>query len=247
MTDDAPLTPEQQDDALAAELALGLLEGDEAQAAVARLSSDPAFAQLVRDWQERLAGLADGLTPVMAPARARQRIRETLGHGAAPLSQPAGSAARAPWWRGPVGAILGLGAVAALAAVLWLPGLQGTAPPSGAPTETTTAPAYQAQLATEDDSLRVAARLEGRALEVALERGAAAEGRDYEVWWIGTDGSAPVSLGLVPRSGQARLALPEGLEPGDGIQIALSDEPAGGSPTGQATGPVVAIAGLTRL
>ena len=50
MTEDAPLTPEQQDDALAAELALGLLEGDEAQAAVTRLSDDPAFAQLVRGW-----------------------------------------------------------------------------------------------------------------------------------------------------------------------------------------------------
>lgn len=78
--------PADYDEILAAELALGLLEGEEAAAAVARLSADPAFAEDLRAWQERLAGTALGLTPVMAPARARQRIREKLGHAAAPLS-----------------------------------------------------------------------------------------------------------------------------------------------------------------
>lgn len=71
---------------LAGELALGLLPEAEAETAVERLSADKAFAQDVRDWQERLAGLAGGLTPVLPPARARQRLREELGHGAPPLS-----------------------------------------------------------------------------------------------------------------------------------------------------------------
>ena len=235
MTDDMPLTPEEIDDALAAELALGLLEGDEAQDAVARLSSDPGFAQAVRDWQERLAGLALNLTPVMAPARARQRIREQLGHGRAPLSDDPNT--RTPWWRGTWGALSGLAAVAAVALFLWMPG-QTPAP---------AAPDYQAQLASEDATLRVTARLDGREMEIALEQGAAADGRDYEIWWVKPDGSAPISLGLVPTSGTARMALPEELEPGEGIQIALSDEPSGGSPTGQATGPIVAIAPLTPV
>lgn len=86
----APITadpvPADYDEILAAELALGLLEGEEAAAAVARLSADPAFAEDLRAWQERLAGTALRLTPVMAPARARQRIREKLGHAVAPLS-----------------------------------------------------------------------------------------------------------------------------------------------------------------
>lgn len=237
MTEDTPLTPAHEDEVLAAELALGLLEGDEAGAAVARLSSDPDFAQAVRDWQERLAGLADQLTPVMPPARARQRIREALGHGRAPLSQPA--EAPRPWWRSSVAALLGLAAVAAVAAFLWLPGQTPTGPTAG--------PDYQAALVSEDQNLRVAARLDGREMEIALEQGAASADRDYEIWWIKPDGSAPISLGLVPRTGSLRMALPAGLDPAEGVQIALSDEPAGGSPTGQATGPVVAIAQLTRL
>ena len=82
-------------------------------------------------------------------------------------------------------------------------------------------------------------------MEIALEQGAPPEGRDYEIWWIRPDGSAPISLGVVPRSGSARMELPDDLDPGEGVQIALSDEPEGGSPTGQATGPIVAIADLT--
>lgn len=237
MTDDAPLTPPEEDEALAAELALGLLEGAEAEAAVARLSTDPAFAQSVRDWQERLAGLALGLTPVMAPARARQAIRERLGHSVAPLSQDPN--ARTPWWRGPWGVLGGLLAVAVLAVVLILPGLPDRDPVPGA------APGYHAQLVSDDEALQVAAIVDGREMEIALHSGAAPSGRDWEIWWIEPDGSAPISIGLVPRDGNLRMTLPEGLDPSDAIRLALSDEPEGGSPTGQATGPIVAIAPLT--
>ncbi|MCG6111707.1 MAG: anti-sigma factor [Paracoccus sp.] len=235
MTDDAPLTPPQEDQALAAEMALGLLEGAELQAAQARMASDDAFACTVRDWQERLAGMAEGLTPVMAPARARNAIRERLGHAAPPLANDPN--ARRAWWRGPMGALAGLVAVGAMVAVLWLPGQQ-TAPAQ---------PGFQAQLTAQDQALRVAARVDGREMIFAMESGPAPEGRDWEIWWVEPDGSAPVSLGVLPRSGDMRMTLPEGMEPSPQIQIALSDEPQGGSPTGQATGPVVAIAHLTSL
>ncbi|MDX5349735.1 MAG: anti-sigma factor [Paracoccaceae bacterium] len=231
----APLTPPEEAEALAAEMALGLLDGPEAEAAVRRLGEDPAFADAVRAWQERLAGLAEGLTPVMAPARARQAIRERLGHAVAPLSND--PAARAPWWRGPVGAILGLLAVAAVVLVLILPGVRTDAP----------LPGYRADLVAAEANLSVSATARGREMEVALESGAAPAGRDWEIWWIEPDGGAVVSIGLVPREGVLRMTLPEGLELEDGVQIALSDEPEGGSPTGVATGPVVAVAPLTRL
>lgn len=235
MTDETTLTPQQEDDALAAELALGLLEGEEAKAAVTRLSEDPAFAQNVRDWQERLSGMAEGMTPVMAPARAWQGIREKLGHVAAPLTEdPTRSH---PWWRGPAGIFAGLCAVAAIALFLWLPGS----------VQDTSGPAYRAELISEDEALRIAARLESREIEVTLEQGSAAEGRDFEIWWIEPDGSAPVSLGVIPESGSARVSLPEGATPGESVKIAVSNEPTGGSPTGQATGAVLAIASLTAL
>nr|WP_111297818.1 anti-sigma factor [Paracoccus saliphilus] len=233
MTDNA-LTPHEEDEALAAEVALGLLDGAEAQDAVARLSQDPQFAQLVRDWQERLAGLADDLTPVMAPARARQGIRERLGHAQAPLARDPNE--RSSWWRGPWGALLGTLAVAATVAVLWLPGQQPV-----------TGPGYQAELVAQDMALRVAAQVYGRQMQFLMQSGGAAEGRDLEIWWIEPDGTPPISMGVLPRGGDMRMTLPDGMEPSDRIRIALSDEPAGGSPTGQATGPVVAIAELTRL
>jgi len=235
MTQDAPLTPEQIDQALAAELALGLLDGDEARAAQARAADDPVFACAVRDWQERLAGMAEALTPVMAPARARQGIRERLGHSQPPLASD--PTARTPWWRGPFGALTGLLAVAATAAVLWLPGLQ----------DAPATPDFQARIMSQDQSMAVMARLDGRDMEVALESGTPAQGRDWEIWWVAADGSAPVSIGLVPRDGVLRMTLPDGLEPSADIRIALSDEPQGGSPTGQATGPVMAMAPLTAL
>ncbi|MDM7459589.1 MAG: anti-sigma factor [Paracoccus sp. (in: a-proteobacteria)] len=236
---DTPLTPHDEDEALAAELALGLLDGDEAAVAVARLSSDPAFAQSVLDWQERLAELAENLTPVMAPARARQAIRERLGHAVAPLSVDPN--ARMPWWRGPFGLIAGLLAVAVLAAILILPGLTGRDVPGVA-----SDPDFLARLVSEDQNLQVAAYVKDRQMEIALERGPAASGRDYEIWWITPDAQA-ISIGIVPRQGNLSMTLPEGLDPSERISIALSDEPEGGSPTGQATGPVVAIAPLTSL
>lgn len=235
--ENAPLTPAEEAETLAAELALGLLDGPEAEAAVRRLQDDPPFAQAVRAWQERLAGLAEGLTPVMAPARARQAIRERLGHAVAPLSND--PTERAPWWRGPVGVILGLMAVAAVAVLLVMPGLRGDAPVA--------VPGYQAQLVAAEANLSVSATARGREMEVALESGPAPAGRDWEIWWIEPDGGEVISIGLVPREGVLRMTLPEGLELEDGVQIALSDEPEGGSPTGVATGPVVAVAPLTAL
>ncbi len=79
-----------------------------------------------------------------------------------------------------------------------------------------------------------------------MEGGTPPADRDLEIWWIKPDGSAPISIGLVPRDGNMRMTLPEGLDPAEDVKIALSDEPLGGSPTGQATGPVVAISDLTR-
>lgn len=97
---------DEGDSFAAAEQALGLRNGpaaDEAELAA---------------WQERLARFADDLTPVMAPARARQRIREQLGHGHAPLSVD--PLERKPWWRGTGGLITAILLIAALGWYFWL-------------------------------------------------------------------------------------------------------------------------------
>ncbi|MTD99546.1 hypothetical protein GIY56_04515 [Paracoccus sp. YIM 132242] len=92
---------DEGDSLAAAEQALGLRGGE------------PLDKARLADWQERLARFAGDLTPVMAPARARQRIREHLGHGLAPLSVD--PLERKPWWRGPAGIV----AILLVAAVAW--------------------------------------------------------------------------------------------------------------------------------
>jgi anti-sigma-K factor RskA len=100
-------------------------------------------------------------------------------------------------------------------------------------------PALQAELVVPDTGLvlRVAAR--GARAELRLTGPAAGAGLDYELWVI--EGEAPpASLGVL-RDGQTLLDTP--LRAGSVLAISL--EPAGGSPTGQPTGPVLATAQIT--
>ena len=73
------------------------------------------------------------------------------------------------------------------------------------------------------------------------------DARSRELWAL-PDGAAPVSLGLMPASGSARLALDDRQRAAlaAATKVAVSDEPAGGSPTGAPTGDVLYVADLAR-
>jgi anti-sigma-K factor RskA len=60
--------------------------------------------------------------------------------------------------------------------------------------------------------------------------------RAFELWAIA--GGPPRPLGLLRPAGGERLVLAAGTVPRDGV-LAVSLEPAGGSPTGLPTGPVL--------
>jgi anti-sigma-K factor RskA len=88
----------------------------------------------------------------------------------------------------------------------------------------------------------------GDRLEVdALVAVSVPDARSRELWAL-PEGEAPVSLGLMPASGSVELALDArqraALEATK--NIAVSDEPAGGSPTGAPTGDVLYIAAIVR-
>ena len=71
---------------------------------------------------------------------------------------------------------------------------------------------------------------------------------DVELWFIiGTN--PPVSLGLLPRDPPARFVLTQEQKSlfTEGTVLAVSLEPAGGSPTGPPTGPVVAAGPIGKL
>jgi anti-sigma-K factor RskA len=63
----------------------------------------------------------------------------------------------------------------------------------------------------------------------------------YELWLLPGENQPPRSLGLLPLEGTATVAVPAELQTAmaAGKVLAVSLEPAGGSPTGLPTGPVL--------
>lgn len=243
MTDTPPPLPsvpvdENDDDALAAELALSLLEHEDERAAATRLAEDVEFRSLVQGWQERLAPLAVELTPVLAPARAKVRIDRALGDPTPmrvdPPARPRGGAVR--WF----GAALAAAAVVALA-MIFLPQMwRGDAPST----------TYIVTLSAEDGALEFSASMDSddHMIEAQMTRGRVPDDRDYQLWWVAAEGAAPVSLGLIPRDGtMGRMPMPEGDAPAPGAHLAVTEEPLGGAPGNAVTGPVMAEAPLTSI
>ncbi|MBK0327304.1 anti-sigma factor [Rhodobacteraceae bacterium F11138] len=220
----------EEDRALAGEYALGLLDAEAVRAFEARLVSEPALRAAYADWADSFAQLADTIEPVEPPAHVRKAIDARL-FGT--------TASRGRGGFGWIGWLLGAGVAAALAFVLLTP--DGFDPPG---------PALTAQIASEDGAMRIAAAWDAQTGELRLTRqqgdGPPAN-RSQELWLIAAgEGSVPVSLGVLPAVENISVAVPEPLRQIlAGGTLAITDEPPGGSPTGQATGPIVAIGPIT--
>ena len=229
-------TPDRERDdwTLAGELALGVLAGEELRAAEARAAAEPAFAALVDGWHARFGDLAAEAAPVAPPVRVWDAIDRRLFSGARP---PAGLWNSLPFWRWLAAGTAALGA-ACVAALLLVSVPRGEPPlvaalqPAGA-----TGPVFLAQVDAAAASLQI------HVLEPARD-----PARVPELWVIPGDG-VPRSLGLINRQGETTIALPPALSAfaAAGATLAVSLEPAGGSPTGKPTGPVVAAGRIGQL
>lgn len=225
----APDMPE--DDALAAEYALRLLDDEGARAFEARMARDPALAARVRAWEAMLAEMAEDLPPVPPPARVRARLMAGLSGAAAPRRM-------VPRWRW---AWAGGMAAAALALLLVV------APTGRGPVFD---PVQGATLLSADGALRIEAGLapDGNRLRVVRAEGGPRPGRALELWLIAAGAEAPLSLGVLPERRETILVLDGAMAAlVAGATLAVSDEPAGGSPTGQPTGDVLAAAALGEV
>jgi anti-sigma-K factor RskA len=78
MSDDATINP-ADGNLTAAEYVLGVLDAEQRREVERRLPHEPALANEVAFWEERLGGLADAVTPVAPPAHAWSRIEAELG------------------------------------------------------------------------------------------------------------------------------------------------------------------------
>jgi anti-sigma-K factor RskA len=228
MTDrEIPPMPHDEDDLLAAEYVLGALEGDIWRATRDRVDTDGAFAARVRAWEGRLAPLNAGYPEASVPPAVLARIEARLFSLASPRP-------RRNWLAWTAGVLVGGAVAAGLLLVVPLGPFQPI--PIVAPQTV-----LQAILETEDGALTFAVRFDPAAgrLDVTRQTGTdAAAGQDYELWAIDETGT-PRSLGLL-RGDQVQIAAALS----EGVTLAISLEPEGGSPDAVPSGPVLTAAPL---
>lgn len=223
MASDAP-----EPDMTAAELALGVLDGEERAAALRRMLAEPDFAREVDYWRDRLADLLDGYRSATPPGELRDRVLHT----------PSAPARRGIGW-----GLVGLAMAVAAAIVL----VVAIRPPTPLPPPPTRHVIMVAALTPTDKAAPpVSAAVDMTSDEVRVPAAALAPaGKAAQLWVI--KGSTPYSLGLL--SASKPTALP--IDPDAhrmmvaGATLAISIEPAGGSPKPTPTGPVVASGALS--
>ena len=228
-------SPRRDDDAtLAAEYALGVLQGADREAFAKRIANEPALSAEVRKWDEHFISFADDIAAVAPPLSVKAALEKRLF-----ASAPSGS--RPSLWNS-LGFWRGL-AIASVAAVVAL-GAWNLQKPVEQQTE-----ALVAQVAGETNAVKLVAYYDAAKGQLRVNRteGAAAAGRSFELWLIaGKD--APVSLGVLPATAATQIPVPEALRAKfTGGVLAISDEPAGGSPTGAPTGAVLATGQLASI
>jgi anti-sigma-K factor RskA len=254
-------TPEdgvtRDDPMIAAEWALGLLEGEELLAARGKYATDPAFAWRKEWWDDWFAPLSDA----MPGAEPGEHVWDGIAARVAVQQAPAGAPAdaqleasnvvqleakvrRLQW-------VAGLSSVAAAVALAWLaltPAQVGVAPQ---PVPTIAAAPLVATVPIGETGLRLDVTYipESKRMVVGAI-GLTADGvHDHELWLVPKDGSALQSLGVVKPGAVRSMALPASATAklGDGAGLALTREPIGGKPEGKDAGPVVAKGAFTSV
>lgn len=234
--------PEREggDDIFAAEYVLGVLPADERRQATTRIDGEPMFARMVDQWEVRFAPLGSAYPEVEAPAHIKPAIDRRIFTAAAQPQATASSAglwSSLAFWRG-----LAAAAVAALAIYVAVPYLN---PPVQTPQER-----MVASLAADGSDVKYMAMYDAHSGQIGLSHVAGERGadRDFELWMI-EGNNPPVSMGVIPVGSTIHLDVDQAMRDklAAGAVLAVSLEPAGGSPTGQPTGPVVAAGDLRDI
>lgn len=255
----SPITSEYQ--AIAAEYALGLTEPADAERAVARIATDPEFAAEVERWRRHFSGF-DRTTPMATlPPDLWSRIEAKLDDATAITAEPSLETSRAaelrekgrlPMTSGEAAAdarrrlfdwvwnninVWRFGGLsAAAAAIVITMGLGSQLEKARA------APVLVAILQTPDNQTAaiVNAFADGRTELVPLTTFTVPAGKVLEVWTLWDRQVGPRSVGLLAAMSSSRLKL-DNLPLGANQLFEITLEPAGGSPIGRPTGPILAI------
>jgi anti-sigma-K factor RskA len=225
------LADNAQLDALCGEYLLGTLRGPARRRFERALRDEPRVALRLGHWEEMFTPRYTKMIEAQPSGNVWKRLERELG-----LARY-----RVPWhrragfWRG--------WAVAATAALALAIGLQILRPTPDAPLLPI------ATLAGKAEAAQVTAMLsrDGRTLELRAARPVVAgPAQSYELWLLPEGKAAPISIAVLG-SLDARFALPAALvgRLSAGAKLAVSVEPAGGSPTGAPTGPVILVGDIT--
>lgn len=219
--------------ALASEYVAGTLVGAARRRFQRLMAEDPSLREEVKYWEQRFGDL--GIFEPVPPrelvwTEIEQRIRQTPG-GVIPL-EAARQRRRLMFWR------LWAGVATAATVVLAVIVMREQPPPAPlVPARTpidvryVQAQAYVAalKLPNEEGQWTVSVLPDSRALRVITSAPSKLPlDSDYELWWLGDDGSV-TSLGLLPRDGAWQVLLPAHLRVKASGRVAVSQEPAGGS------------------
>jgi len=221
-------------DRLAAEYVLGTLRF-RARRRFERWLLSPQVGALVKAWEERLAGLEPRLQSIAPPATVWSGIEKRLELrklARAPVSRYLAIAASLLFF-----AMLGVFAVYRFGGtVVETPQLAVT---------------QKAFIEADPQTIYWRVELLGRNEELSMHVHVVHDlpaGKALELWALTASGT-PVSLGLLPTTGDHHRVLTSAQRAAlDGAkQLAVSLEPVGGSPTGLPTGPVLHVAPLQAV
>lgn len=230
----------EDQDRLAAEHVLGLLEGGERGQAEQLLMSDAGFRALVEQWRKRFSEWDDTVAEVPAGDALWHRIEAGL-----PAQASSVRAAPAPRADISTGFLQGLweslsfwrtvGLAGAVAALLLAAGLGFFA------VKASRQPVLIAVLMTDASQPGAVLRTfaDGRAELTPLGDMQVPHNHSIQVWTFPDPTGAPVSVGIFHAARTVRLDLAHLPQLHSDQLFALSVEPLSGSPTGQPSGPVV--------
>jgi anti-sigma-K factor RskA len=223
--------PDPPSTVTAAELALGLLEGDERAAALRRVLADQAFAEEVERWRGRFGDLHAEAPEAEPPAGGLARVEAAINGSEATQANR-----RAARWRA-------MAVAASLVAVLLFGTLMLRPGESDSGGPVTTAPALLvASIKPTGPGSPIAVAYDPATKRLSVA-GAALAGADRSAeLWVIADGAKPRSVGLLSPNDATSIRVRDDIAPlfKPTAELAISIEPLGGSPTDQATGPVVA-------
>lgn len=241
-------------DALADEFVLGLLDQADVHALQREMERNAELRQAVARSRERFLPLDMTASPAPISSDLWTKIEEQMEASAAsPAPSPRATPKRSPtpppptandnaikkhltFWRAT--ALSGLAASLLLVATL------------GWSLTRTVEPMVMAVLVNEAGDVQAVVEDFGseRAVVRLLADVSVPADRTMQVWTLPSKETGPVSMGLLPQSRSARLEPPSLPSPKDAQLYEITLEPAGGSPTGRPTGPILAkgFAKLTR-